>query len=134
MTQIPPVQDPFVRNGEFFIVDRKALTLIEILVAALILAIVMAGLVNVYIASRRYVIHARLRMTGGELGRSFLEPLRMEVRQDSWGSNCLSNSAGCPSSETIDNIGYNSTYNINDVAGTNLRRVTVSIAWTEPNP
>lgn len=86
-------------------------------------------------------------MAGGELGKVFLDPLQMDVRQDQvgdyWGAgnNCLSsnptNTSACPSSpQTIGNITYNAVYNITNVLETSnrLRRVKVDIKWTEALP
>lgn len=80
-------------------------------------------------------------MAGGELGKVFLDPLHMDVRQDQWeaGNNCLGllpNTSACPSSQTIGDITYNAVYNITSVAETNnsLRRVKVDIKWNETLP
>jgi hypothetical protein len=99
-------------------------------------------------------------MSGGELGRVFLEPLQMHVRQDTWGNatNALTagnyycdDSAtghtgrtllpGCPTSEsqrTLDGTPYIAEYNISDMqaeANTpELRRVVLSVRWQENQP
>jgi Tfp pilus assembly protein PilV len=112
-------------------------TLMEVLVSAVLIAIVLVGLANLFVVGKRYILHNRSRMTGGELGRVFLDPLQMHVRQDTWGTanNCLSNKTNCPTPQTLDNITYTPDYNdITDVAGTNLRRVRLIISWTEPAP
>ena len=116
--------------------NKKGLSLLEILIAALILSLVMTGLVGIFVSGKRLVLHSRARMTGGELGKFFLDPLENEVRADQWGGgNCLSGGA-CPNpqQETLGSITYNAYYNASDVlVGTNppLRRVTVNIAWDE---
>jgi Tfp pilus assembly protein PilV len=113
--------------------NQKALTLVEIVVALLILSLTMAGLVNIFIAGKRYILHSRSRMSGGELGKLFLDPLQMQVRQDEWGNNCLSAGIGCPGAESLQGITYTPTYQVNNVSGTNLRRVKVIINWQEPS-
>ncbi len=65
---------------------RKGLSLLEILVASLILTLALAGLLNIFVAGKRWVLHNRLRMTGGELGKYFLDPLQQQVKQSEWDS------------------------------------------------
>ena len=116
---------------------RAGFTLMEVIVASMLIAITLTGLAHLFVIGKRYILHSRSRMASGELSKVFLDPLQMNVRQDQWGNNCLSSSptAGCPGPQTIDNIPYTPTYTINDVGGgTNLRRVRLTIGWTEPAP
>jgi Tfp pilus assembly protein PilV len=127
--------------------NKKGLSLLEILVATILLALLTTGLANIFIAGKRYILHARMRMTGGELGKFFLEPLQRDVRQDQWGNNCLStngiNPAGCdtntwtdPSDRTV----YSPSYNISGLLADadnpqgRLRKVIVNINWQERAP
>lgn len=109
------------------------LSLFEILVSLILISLILTGLVSLFVAGKTHIRHSRYRMTAGELGRFFLDPLQMDVRQDAWGSNCLSSNptSGCPASQSLD-ITYSFIPTIDDVAGTNLRRVTLNINWTEP--
>ena len=113
----------------------SGMTLTEVLVAAVILALVLAGVANIFIAEKRYILHSRSRMSGGELGKIFLDPLQMDVRQDLWSTNCLGSSSGCTSAaQIINSISYTPAYTITDVGyGTTLRRVVLQITWNE-NP
>lgn len=133
---------------------KRALTLIEVLVSVVILALVMAGMTNLFISGKRYVLHSRARMTGGELGKFFLDPLQMAVRQDTWinPNNPLANGiwycddipahAGqqhpnCPllANRTLNAIPYNAQYTINrDSPIANMNRVRVDIVWSESSP
>jgi Tfp pilus assembly protein PilV len=45
--------------------NKKALTLFEIIVSVVILALAVTGLANVFVAGKRYIQHSRSRMTGG---------------------------------------------------------------------
>jgi prepilin-type N-terminal cleavage/methylation domain-containing protein len=123
--------------------NKKALTLIEIVVALVILAITIAGLVNLYISGNRWIAHSRSWVAGGELGKHFLDPLQMDVRQDQWDppNNCLSqdgmNRIGCntnPWADPSSGITYTPQYDIGPVNATQLRRVTVTISWNENRP
>lgn len=111
---------------------KKGLTLIEIIVSLVIMSITMAGLVNIFISARRHILHARTRMTGGELGKYFLDPLQMEVRQDTWDNNNLSvRPPYNGTNQTIERINYRPIYNITNVTNTTLRKVVVDIVWNE---
>ncbi|MCM8789683.1 MAG: prepilin-type N-terminal cleavage/methylation domain-containing protein [Candidatus Omnitrophica bacterium] len=122
----------------------KGVTLMEIIVSLIILSIVIGGLANVIILGKRFVLHSRSRMAGGELGRVFMDPRQMEVRWDDWqkSANCLGSvgAVGCPSG--VVNIGgptsginYTPTWNITllDPANpsTSMRRVSVTLTWGE---
>lgn len=119
---------------------KKALTLIEILVSVVILALVITGMANLFVSGKRWLLHSRSRMTGAELGKLFVEPLQMDVRQDTWNTSCVANTSNCPpasvnTTQTLDKINYTATYNSSNVTGVpTLRRVQVTINWTEPSP
>lgn len=128
---------PFVKVQCFQ--RRAGFTLIEVIVSSVLIGITLLSLANLFVAGKRHILHSRSRMAGGELGRAFLDPLQMDVREDTWGtaSNCLTNApAGCPSPQTFDNITYTPTYNIDDInmggVNNNLRRVRLTISWNEP--
>ncbi|MFC1804235.1 prepilin-type N-terminal cleavage/methylation domain-containing protein [Candidatus Omnitrophota bacterium] len=120
--------------------NKRAVTLLEIIISMLILALLMAGLANIFISGKRYLLHTRARMTGGELGKSFLDPLQMDVRADLWDQTCLGSNGmiNCPDNTTINGIDYTRDYNITDVNNTNpefsLKKVLVRINWTEVGP
>ena len=50
------------------------------LIATIILALVLIGIVNVFISSKRWILHSRERMSAVELGKLFLAPLQQDVR------------------------------------------------------
>lgn len=118
--------------------NKKAVTLLEVLIAVLILAITMANLANLFVSGKRYILHARSRMNAAEISRFFLGSLQMDVRQDLWGSNCVSTdgeNTNCDTTpQNINDIDYTPTYTKSPVAGTGLRRVVTSISWMENLP
>ena len=65
-------------------IRRKGFTLLEVVVSAILFALALAGLVNLFLSSGFFTTYNRSRISGGELGRVFLEPLQMSVRQDTW--------------------------------------------------
>lgn len=64
--------------------DRKGLSILEILVSSLLLALVITGLANIFVAAKRYIFHSRARVTAVERVKSCLEPLQMQVAQSSF--------------------------------------------------
>lgn len=115
--------------------DRKALTLIEIVVSVLILALMTAGMASLFISGKRWVLHSRSSIAAAELSKYFLEPLQMQVNQSTWNTSCVGANICTSSTQTVDNINYTATYNSSNVTGVpTLRRVQVTINWTEPSP
>lgn len=103
----------------------------EILVSLVILALVFLGLLNLFISGRRYLQHSQSRMAGSELGKVFLDPLQMEVRQDTWSSNDLGTMKPIVSIQVINGLTYTATSTVNTVGTTDLRRVWTEIKWKE---
>jgi len=114
--------------------NRKALTLLEILISVIILALVVTGLGNVFVAGKRYIQHSRMRMTGGEIGKYFLDPLQNDVNQSTWGTTSR---LGVPANAveqtaSIDGRTYTADYTVtNNSPIANLNKVKVIITWTE---
>jgi len=131
-TPIPIIEPKRSRNKLV-----RGFTLLEILVAALIMAMVMTGLACIFFAGKRHILHTRSKIQAAELGRLFLAPFQMQVDQSQWGNNCLSNTGNCnDETQTFYNprIDYTATYTTSPVGSTNLRKVIVNITWTELSP
>lgn len=113
-------------------------SLTEVIVSLVLVAVTLVGLANLFIAGKRHTLHARSRITGVELGKAFLDPLQMDVRQDTWGlaANCLTNPSvgACPPAQAFDSITYTPTYISDNVPGTSLLRVKLTVSWNEPAP
>jgi len=129
--------------------NRKGLTLLEILVSVILLAMMITGLTGVFISARRFAIHSRSRMAAAQMSKTFLDYLYMHVRQDTWGtsSSDLRNTTAalrycddevghtqqndCPSEaeRTLDNVIYKANYTIVDKF--NLRKVALRVTWNE---
>lgn len=56
----------------------------EIMVAAVLFSLVIVGMLSVFIAGNKLVIHARERMVSSELSKLFVDPMQAHVRQDIW--------------------------------------------------
>lgn len=115
----------------------SGLSLVEIIVAMVILSLVMLGFINLFMSGKRFIIHNRLLMTGGELGRYSLEPLQTEVRQDTWNNTAVNNLAvktynGSPI--TISGVTYTPNYTVSDktvYSSSVIRKVKVDVKWNE---
>ena len=114
---------------------NKGLSLIEIMVSLILLSSVMAGIAGIFFAGKRHVMHARDRMAGGELGKSFLDPMQMQVRQDTWdsvGNSLTPNTTPVTSTAVkVDTVDYTPQYDVKAVTSKDLRKVKVKINWTE---
>jgi len=130
----------FGKMKESKVKSLSALSLVEILVSILIFSLVMSGFVNLFISGKRFIMHSRWRMTAGELGKYFLDPLQMDVRQDTW-NNPSSNNLSAPSPLTntslfIDTKNYTANYTVTNVTvnSSQVRKVKLRIIWNESFP
>ncbi len=122
--------------------NKSGFTLVEIIMASVIFVLVIAGLLSVFVAGNKQIIHARERMTSAELGKLFVDPLQMDVRQGTWGQagNKLIIGGSSASTQKVNNRDFSATYTVADattdfaLTGTDLRRVTTKITWNEPSP
>jgi prepilin-type N-terminal cleavage/methylation domain-containing protein len=118
---------------------RLGLSLIEIIVAMVIMSLVMLGFINLFIRSKGFIIHSRSLMTGGELGRYFLDPLQMEVRQDTWNTaaNNLRPRTYDGNNMTISGITYTPNYTVSNTtvcSSSIIRKVKLVLRWNETSP
>ena len=115
---------------------RAGISLLEILVSMVILALVLVGMANVFVMSKGYIIHSRSRISAGELGKQFLDPFQSFVNQETWEAGndlSLNNPTLAGPTVTLNTIDFSSQYNVSaGPAGTELRKVTVNITWNEP--
>ncbi len=123
--------------------NKKAVTLFEIIVSTVVFVLVIAGLTNVFISSRRYNMHSHSRVIVSELGKFFLDSLQKDVRQDAVSGgvpNCLHGNVACPIAQTINGIIYTPDYAaaFSDIPvgpiPVNLRKAKLKITWDETNP
>ncbi len=114
--------------------NLAGISLLEIIVSLMILALVLVGFSNVFVVSRGYMAHSRSRISASQLGTVFLEPLNNAVNQSNWdqaGNPLLVNPAGVGAARTIGGVAYTTSYMIDNITSTTLRRVKVNITWNE---
>jgi prepilin-type N-terminal cleavage/methylation domain-containing protein len=128
---------------------KNGLSLLEILVSIIILAMLVVGLTQVFISARKFAIRSRSRMAAAQMSKVFLDYLQMHVNVTNWdsagndltsglrycgGSGSPQQSECLPVADRIlDNTTYNATYNITtDPARFGLlRQVALNITWNE---
>lgn len=124
---------------------RKGFNLIEVIVATVILSVTTAGLLNLFVSSKRWLMHNQASIAGGEIGKYFLDPLQLAVRADNStltardGWNSTYNKFYIPPgdaeqrydmvSQTINGIIFHSNYTVYPVTATEIRKVKVELGW-----
>lgn len=130
---------------------NQGVSLIEILVSCVIIALLVGGLGSVFVAGSRWITQIHSQSAAEEIGKLFLDPMQMHVRRSDWdvaipGSNALTigttwcDGAGghaqnplCPVSRRVGKIDYNVRYDVQNAPASNaVRKVTVTITWQEP--
>lgn len=113
--------------------NKRGVSLLEILIALGVFALVMLGFSRLLLSARRFALHNRLKIIGGGLGAFRLEGLQMNVRQDLWDStNCLNNKAQCDATTWTDPTSgkvFTPEYDVSVVG--NLRKVKVKVSWPD---
>jgi len=114
---------------------KKSFTLIEVLAAALIVAVTFAGLIASFNASRVYIIRSSKRLLAANLARSKLNELNSEVRADTWEDpdNMLA-PTGPSVSHSFGGGDYQGTYIVETVnvgGDEGYRKVTMTINYPE---
>lgn len=116
--------------------NKKAVTLLEIIVALAIFALIVTGMINVFVAAQRHMTHSRSKMGAGEIAKHFLGPLQAQVNQSTWATNWVGTGATAADSwtDTSSNTRYDAAYDSDVYSGTapqqvDLRKVTIDISW-----
>ena len=108
--------------------NKKSLTLLEIVISMVILALVVTGLVNVFITGKQFIQHSSYRVGAGEIGKQFIDPFQNRIRQDTWNTSPFAMN----SSVNRSNGTYTASYVISNLSNnTTLKRVETTISWTE---
>lgn len=115
-------------------INRSGLSLVEIIISTLIFVMATAGLIGLFSSTKRHTLRSRSLMVQGELGRYFLEQLHKQVRQDQWGTNCLSSdgtdtNCGAYTVINIDGVNYTPEFIKSEVPGVRIRKVKLTISY-----
>lgn len=129
---------------------KEGLSLVEIIVATIILSLIATGLANVFVSVKRFNLNSQLRMVSGELEKFQFSRFSDAVRQDQWDSGAKDYQAGnmlrrtsavteAPiilSSSPYPERQYTPTYTVEvppsfPAGNTQMRKVKVTLTWTE---
>lgn len=119
----------------------RGFSLLEIVIAMLILGLVVAGMTGLFISTNKLVIQAGHRLVALNYARQVAETLKVYVSADPNtppnAGNAFTNNnfdaIGIPSSLTEGGITYNCNYTVtnNPQNATGLRQVTITVNWAE---
>lgn len=122
----------------------KSTSLIEVMVALVILSITMAGITNLFLGGKMYSRHSLCRFQAANLTRYLLDSLQLCVRQeesspgasDGWDqvNNCLRAGSRPGPDQQLGLTLYHSTYQVSNGPLVGLRKVLLTIQWEEPAP
>lgn len=119
---------------------RKSLTLVEIVVAMLILAFCATGILASFIAARKLTARSKRKLAAINYCRQQAEALKTAVRQDTYDTGLLGCPGGFPCNYGPFNVDLSGipgtlTYTVANIAvdaTTNMRRVVINVNWNEP--
>jgi len=106
---------------------RKGVSLTEVVIGSLILAIAFGGLLSTFVAVRKYINRANQRLIANDLASQTLNDLYRAVREDTWNTGTLAAGANI-GPYTIDNQFYQDAGSVNRYTVTNVgnfRRISV---------
>ena len=110
--------------------NSAGFTLVEVIVALVILVSTAAGIFASFIAAQGYSANAKRRIVAVNFARQKLEELRPEVRQDTWNTGGLKITAWTPYEPLPATLpGDGRRYQVESVPGVNYRKVTVEIKY-----
>ncbi len=113
---------------------KKAVTLVEVIVGAIILAVTFTSLLTTFIGVRRYVKRANKRLITTDLASQTLNDLYRAVRDDTWDSGTLQPGSSNIGSYTIDGQVYQDPASVNSYNVTTIgdyRQVNVTVNYPE---
>ena len=122
--------------------------MVEAIVASMLLAMVVIGLMAVFVTGKRHSVLNTSKTVAGQMAYKFLAFLPMYVRSDTWntsgneltgstyycGGVSTPQSSDCPpvAERTLNGLVYSGRYDVQDFYS--LRRVKLTINWTENVP
>lgn len=116
---------------------QKAFTLMEVVVGAVIIALVFGGLTAIFVNVRHYVFNANRRLVAANLARETLNNLYVGVTANPNDPNAARlNNANNPhnvnfnNGNPIDHIAYNGTYNVTGNPNSDhYQEVTIQVTY-----
>ncbi|MFH1398309.1 MAG: hypothetical protein ABIH27_07170 [Candidatus Omnitrophota bacterium] len=119
------------------IINKKGMTILEIVISMLIISFVSIGIANVFIAAKKHISKNRSKIIAAELGRYYMDILKVNVTQGTWDqpgndlnlTNTMFNNNMNPLMNYT--IWRNVTYANDTLLNNNVRGVRLTISWNE---
>lgn len=118
--------------------SRTGFTLVEIMVAIVVLSLLASGLFSVMVSARHFVARSKRRLVAAELARGEMERMRDYIDGETWilnnSSDPLNPDDGWSSWSTLATLGgvvYQSRFRARDDDQFNRREVSLQVRWNE---
>ena len=111
--------------------DRHGFTLLEVLIATIVLAGMGAILFGTFVTARLWVVNGS-ESTPVNLARERLEELQMSVRQDTWNAGDLKVSAPAWTAEpaiVLEGTSYTRRTRVSAIPARQYRKVEAKVEW-----
>ena len=114
-----------IRRGQ-----NNGFTIVEVVVAALIFAITVAGAFGAISALRGPAMSSKEDLTASFIGKQVLEDLRTAVDAETWATGDLTNGAHTLANVTVNGVIFSPSYTVSDdPGGTQAKKVDLTITW-----
>lgn len=122
--------------------NKSGFTLVEVMVAAVVLALLATGLFSVFASSRNLVSRSKRRLVAVEIARTEIETHKQHIREDRWNNPAYpavfpadGNWRACASAAYVySGIAYNVDCRVDPgPTADSYRKVTVRVRWNEPS-
>lgn len=110
--------------------DERGLTLVEVIVAALLVATTVAVVFGAFISANQFTVPEIIRSVESNLAREKFEELYQAVRQDWWNqaNQPLTPNVDPPAENiTLDGVTYQRSYKVRSVPTKDYRRVEMTV-------
>ncbi|MDP2980739.1 MAG: prepilin-type N-terminal cleavage/methylation domain-containing protein [Candidatus Omnitrophota bacterium] len=117
--------------------NKKGFTLIEVVVATLILAVLAAGVAGAFWSAQHFLSRARHRVQAFNFAMEALDRLRSNYNyldeEMSVGSGYLASGIGCSIAGEMAALAPGFTYDVTEPQVSGYKQVTIKVDWNEPS-
>jgi prepilin-type N-terminal cleavage/methylation domain-containing protein len=115
---------------------NKGFTLVEIIVAMVVLALLSTGLFSVFVSSRYIVRRSRSRLVALEVAKNVIENKRQYIRANTWylgnASDPLNPTGAWSAPDTTTYPPYSVRFKIDPgPSNTDYRKISVQVQWND---
>ncbi|MFH0877901.1 MAG: prepilin-type N-terminal cleavage/methylation domain-containing protein [Candidatus Omnitrophota bacterium] len=115
--------------------DPKGFTLTEIVVSAVVLALMASGVFSAMLSGKYLISRSKNRARALEITKYHMEDLRQHIRADRWNETSpypLNPSGSWSGWATHSGTIFSWRYRVSPVANSDCRQVDVQTRWSEP--